>query len=154
MLIPYQSISAIAGLTPTCNCGRIGDLESLCSLTAIGRNLLPFFLRRYPDHELARVGDSSQAAKHVRGRAERGDAMCSIFRGQAHAWGSFSMRLNLRSRRAHRGGRRRRDEPEFRAGHRKSDWHPPQRENSDIRSRDAERRRAARAAPPSRRGAG
>src|SRR4030095_3323425 len=34
--IPYQSIPSIAGLTPRCNCGRIGDLESLCSLTAIG----------------------------------------------------------------------------------------------------------------------
>ena len=31
-----------------CNCGRTGDLESLCSLTAIGRSLLPYFLARYP----------------------------------------------------------------------------------------------------------
>jgi glucokinase len=90
VLIPYQNISAIAGLTPTCNCGRIGDLESLCSLTAIGRNLLPFFLARYPDHELARVADTSHAAKQVRGLAERGDAMClDIFRVQAHALGLF-----------------------------------------------------------------
>ena len=90
VLIPYQSIPSIAGLTPRCNCGRIGDLESLCSLTAIGRNLLPFFLTRYPDHELARVGDTMQAAKLVRGRAERGDAMClDIFRVQAHALGLF-----------------------------------------------------------------
>ena len=90
VLIPYQSIPSIAGLTPRCNCGRIGDLESLCSLTAIGRNLLPFFLTRYPDHELARAGDTMQAAKLVRGRAERGDAMClDIFRVQAHALGLF-----------------------------------------------------------------
>jgi predicted NBD/HSP70 family sugar kinase len=90
VLIPYQSIPLIAGLTPRCNCGRIGDLESLCSLTAIGRNLLPFFLARHPDHELARVGDVAQAAKLVRGRAERGDAMClDIFRVQAHALGLF-----------------------------------------------------------------
>jgi glucokinase len=90
VLIPYQSIPAIAGLTPLCNCGRTGDLESLCSLTAIGMTLLPFFLARYPDHELARVADTYQAAKLVRGRAERGDAMCrDIFRVQAHALGLF-----------------------------------------------------------------
>ena len=90
VLIPYQSIPAIAGLTPRCNCGRIGDLESLCSLTAIGIALLPFFLARNPQHELALVGDTAQAAKQVRGRAERGDAMClDIFRVQAHALGLF-----------------------------------------------------------------
>ena len=90
VLIPYQSIPSIAGLTPRCNCGRIGDLESLCSLTAIGMTLLPFFLARNPDHELARVANISQAAKQVRGRAERGDPMClDIFRVQAHALGLF-----------------------------------------------------------------
>ena len=35
VLIPYQSIIGIQGLEPECNCGRTGDLESLCSLTAI-----------------------------------------------------------------------------------------------------------------------
>jgi predicted NBD/HSP70 family sugar kinase len=90
VLIPYQTISGIDGLTPRCNCGRTGDLESLCSLTAIGKTLLPFFLSRHPDHELARTGDLQQAAKLVRGRAERGDTMCrEIFRVQAHALGLF-----------------------------------------------------------------
>lgn len=42
VLIPYQSIEAIDGLKPHCNCGRTGDLESLCSLTAIAQTLLPF----------------------------------------------------------------------------------------------------------------
>jgi predicted NBD/HSP70 family sugar kinase len=89
VLIPYQSITAISGLTPLCNCGRTGDLESLCSLTAIGRSLLPFFLAKHPDHELARL-DPSAAAKRVRGLAARGDAMCrDIFRVQAHALGLF-----------------------------------------------------------------
>ena len=32
VLIPYQSIKDIEGLVPECNCGRTGDLESLCSL--------------------------------------------------------------------------------------------------------------------------
>jgi glucokinase len=90
VLIPYQSIAGISGLTPECNCGRIGDLESLCSLTAIEKSLLPFFLPRYPGHELARIGDTHKAAKLVRGLAENGDALCEeIFRVQAHALGLF-----------------------------------------------------------------
>jgi glucokinase len=90
VLIPYQSIDSIAGLTPRCNCGRIGDLESLCSLTAIGQTLLPHFLRNCPGHELASSPDLLQAAKRVRGLAERGDPMCrDIFRVQAHALGLF-----------------------------------------------------------------
>ena len=56
VLIPYQSIAGIAGMNPQCNCGRTGDLESLCSLTAIEKSLLPFFLPRYPGHQLASVG--------------------------------------------------------------------------------------------------
>ena len=90
VLIPYQSIAAIAGLKPQCNCGRVGCLESVCSLTAIERSFLPFFLARYPGHELGKLGDMNQAAKRVRGMADRGDAMCKeIFRVQAHALGLF-----------------------------------------------------------------
>ena len=89
VLIPYQAIGGIAGIQPRCNCGRTGDLESLCSLTAIERNLLPWFLPRYPGHELARQG-AHQAAKLVRGLADKGDALCKdIFRVQAHALGLF-----------------------------------------------------------------
>lgn len=89
VLIPYQSIEAVSGTTPHCNCGRVGDLESLCSLTAIGRTLLPHFLTRYPGHELAGQ-EPGQAAKRVRGLAERGDPMCrEIFRVQAQALGLF-----------------------------------------------------------------
>jgi len=43
VLIPYQSIVDTKGLNPQCNCGRTGDLESLCSLTAITKTLLPYF---------------------------------------------------------------------------------------------------------------
>ena len=90
VLIPYQSITGTGGMTPLCNCGRIGDLESLCSLTAIEVSLLPFFLPRFPGHELGRMGDLHQAAKLVRGLAERGDPMSmEIFRVQAHALGLF-----------------------------------------------------------------
>ena len=90
VLIPYQSISFLEGIVPRCNCGRVGDLESLCSLTAIEVNYLPYFRSRYPDHELYRMGDLHKAAKLVRGMAEKGDPLCrEIFRGQAHALGLF-----------------------------------------------------------------
>ena len=90
VLLPYQSIPGISGLKPECNCGRTGDLESVCSLTAIEKSFLPFFLPRYPGHELGKSGDLHQAAKLVRGLAEAGDPMCTeIFRVQAHALGLF-----------------------------------------------------------------
>jgi predicted NBD/HSP70 family sugar kinase len=54
VLIPYQSIAGTSGIKPQCNCGRTGDLESLCSLTAIEKTILPYFLPRYPGHELAK----------------------------------------------------------------------------------------------------
>jgi predicted NBD/HSP70 family sugar kinase len=89
VLIPYQSIRGIEGLVPECNCGRTGDLESLCSLTAIGRTFLPYFLARNPSHELAKT-DLRTAAKLVRGMAENGDPLAKdIFRVQAHALGLF-----------------------------------------------------------------
>jgi predicted NBD/HSP70 family sugar kinase len=89
VLIPYQSIRGVEGLRPNCNCGRTGDLESVCSLTAIEQTLLPFFLPKYPDHELHQV-DVGKAAKLVRGLADQGDPMCrEIFRVQAHGLGLF-----------------------------------------------------------------
>lgn len=90
VLIPYQSIDGIEGIVPRCNCGRVGDLEALCSLTAITQTLLPYFLERNADHELARMGDIRKAAKLVRGMAEEGDTLCrDIFRVQARALGLF-----------------------------------------------------------------
>jgi glucokinase len=90
VLLPYQTIPGIEGLHPLCNCGRTGDLESLCSLTAIGKNLLPYFLAKCPDHPLAAEQDMGTAAKKVRSMAENGDALCrEIFRVQANALGLF-----------------------------------------------------------------
>jgi len=90
VLIPWNAIPGIEGIDPRCNCGRTGDLESLCSLTAIRRTLLPWFLTRHPDHPLAAEPDVATAAKRVRGLAERGDQLCrEIFRVQAHALGLF-----------------------------------------------------------------
>ena len=89
VLIPYQGIAGTSGIKPLCNCGRTGDLESLCSLTAIERNILPYLLPKYPGHELAKL-DLHQAAKLVRGLADKGDALSKeVFRVQAHALGLF-----------------------------------------------------------------
>lgn len=89
VLIPYQSIAGAQGLHPVCNCGRIGDLESVCSLTAIEKNLLPFYLPRYPGHELGKM-NVHEAAKLVRGLADKGDALSrDVFRAQAHGLGLF-----------------------------------------------------------------
>ncbi len=89
VLIPYQSIAGISGMVPVCNCGRTGDLESLCSLTAIENSLLPYFLEQDRGHDLAKL-DFHEGAKLVRGLADKGDAMCrEIFRVQAHALGVF-----------------------------------------------------------------
>jgi glucokinase len=89
VLIPYQSIANTPGLNPECNCGRTGDLESVCSLTAIEKTLLPYFLPRYPGHELGKI-DIHQAAKLVRGMAEKSDPLArDVFRVQAHGLGLF-----------------------------------------------------------------
>lgn len=89
VLIPWRSIRDVADIEPQCNCGRVGDLESLCSLTGIRQTLLPHFLRRYPDHPLQGV-EPAAAAMRVRGLADGGDAMSlDIFRVQAHALGLF-----------------------------------------------------------------
>ncbi len=89
VLLPYQSIRGTEGLVPECNCGRTGDLESVCSLTAIAKTFLPYFLPRFPEHDLGKM-DISKAAKLVRGLAEKGDPMSKeIFRVQAHGLGLF-----------------------------------------------------------------
>ena len=89
VLIPCEAIPALGGLRPPCNCGREGDLESVCSLTAIERTLLPMFLERYPGHPLRGV-PAGTAARAVRGLAESGDEMCrAIFETQARALGLF-----------------------------------------------------------------
>ncbi len=81
---------------PVCNCGFDGDAESIASLKGIERNLLPYWLSRYPDHELHGV-ESRAAAFAVRGLAERGDPMArAILRQQAVAIGRlFTLAANF-----------------------------------------------------------
>ncbi len=87
MPIPMTGLLEDDQPAPSCNCGQFGDAESIASLTGITRNLLPYWLTRFPGHELAEV-DIAKAAKLVRGYAERGDTMAlAIFRQQAMAMG-------------------------------------------------------------------
>ncbi len=85
--IPLEGLLAEGQPVPVCNCGLAGDVESIASLTGIENNLLPFWLSRYPGHELTNV-DPNVAAKRVRGLGERGDPMAlAIFDQQAMAIG-------------------------------------------------------------------
>ena len=89
VLVPYSEIPEIAGLKPLCNCGRVGDLESLCSLTSIRKNVLPHLLKQYPNHELNQL-DIAKAAYKCRGLAEAGDELArKVFKVQAHSLGLF-----------------------------------------------------------------
>jgi predicted NBD/HSP70 family sugar kinase len=90
VLLPYQNIPGLENSRPLCNCGRVGDLESVCSLTALEKTLLPVYLPKYPGHELAQLGDLRKAARLVRGLAEKGDPLArELFAAQAHALALF-----------------------------------------------------------------
>ena len=82
--IPMDGLLASGQPLPRCNCGFVGDLESVASLSGIENNLLPYWLTRYPDHPLAAASSPNAAAKLVRGFGERGDEMAlKIFDQQA-----------------------------------------------------------------------
>ncbi|HEY8471795.1 MAG TPA: ROK family protein [Natronosporangium sp.] len=95
--IPMDGLLAEGQPVPQCNCGFAGDAESIASLTGIVKNLLPYWLRRYPDHELAKVPSIQEAAKLVRGYGERGDPLArAIFEQQAKALGRlFTLCANI-----------------------------------------------------------
>jgi predicted NBD/HSP70 family sugar kinase len=85
--IPMHGLLRVDQPVPACNCGFVGDAESVASLTGIYKNLLPYWLTQYPDHELAGI-EPLDAAKQVRGFGERGDEMAlHIFEQQAMALG-------------------------------------------------------------------
>jgi predicted NBD/HSP70 family sugar kinase len=86
--IPMHGLLAEGQPLPVCNCGFVGDAESVASLTGIQRNLLPYWLTRFENHELSRVADTKEAAKLVRGLGEQGDPLARrIFEQQAMAIG-------------------------------------------------------------------
>jgi glucokinase len=95
--LPMHGLLEEGQPVPECNCGFIGDAESVASLTGIERNLLPYWLSRYPDHELNRAESPAAAAKLVRGYGERGDPVAlRIFEQQAMALGRlFTIAANV-----------------------------------------------------------
>ena len=94
-----------------CNCGFAGDVESVASLTGIEKNLLPYWLSRYPDHALAALADRPGRQGGARPRRRRGTSWrCKVFEQQAMALGRlFTHRRELhrpaRLLRRRRGGR-------------------------------------------------
>ncbi|MGI8867787.1 MAG: ROK family protein [Mycobacteriales bacterium] len=85
--IPLQGLLQEGQDIPACNCGLTGDVESFASLTGIKKNLLPYWLTRFPGHELAKL-PVDEAAKRVRSLGESGDPLArAIFTQQAEALG-------------------------------------------------------------------
>jgi glucokinase len=95
--IPMQGLLDEGQPLPTCNCGFVGDAESVASLTGIEQNLLPYWLTRFEDHELGRVQPIAEAAKLVRDYGERGNPLAlRIFEQQAMALGRlFTIAANF-----------------------------------------------------------
>ena len=86
--IPMEGLLGEGQPVPACNCGFVGDVESVASLTAIETNLLPYWLTRFEGHELGKVADVAKAAKLVRTYGEKGDPLArKIFEQQAIAIG-------------------------------------------------------------------
>jgi len=133
--IPVDGLLADGQPMPTCNCGQPADAESFASLSGIAVNLLPYWLARYPGHELAAEESLRQAAKLVRGLGEAGDPMArEIFRQQAIAIGRlFTIAANFTDPDLYfLGGGVVEAAPEFR------DWYLDLvRENTDLRSEQA-----------------
>ena len=94
--IPMEGLLADGQPIPKCACGFVGDVESFASLTGIRNNLLPYWLSRYPDHELA-TAPLDAAAKELRSFGERGDEMArKVFEQQAIAIGHlFTIAANF-----------------------------------------------------------
>lgn len=94
--IPTHGLLEPGQPIPQCNCGFEGDAESFASLTGITNNLLPYWLTRYPSHELTSL-PIADAAKALRGFAERGDEMArQVFAQQARALGClFTIAANF-----------------------------------------------------------
>jgi glucokinase len=95
--IPMYGLLGTDQPLPQCNCGFAGDAESVASLTAIEKNLLPYWLTKFPDHPLGKVGSMHQAAKLVRSYGVNGDTLAlKIFEQQAMAIGRlFTIAANF-----------------------------------------------------------
>ena len=80
--IPMAGLLADDQPIPRCNCGFVGDAESVASLTGIENNLLPYWLTQFPDPP------PDEAGRQVRAYGEAGDETAlRIFEQQAMALG-------------------------------------------------------------------
>ncbi len=87
MHIPTRGLLKPDQPTPVCNCGFEGDAESIASLHGLEHNLVPYWLSRHPDHELA-ARSVAEAGVQMRSFAESGDPLArAIFDQQAGAIG-------------------------------------------------------------------
>ena len=133
--IPMHGLLGEGQPIPRCHCGFVGDVESIASLTGITHNLLPFWLTRYPGHELASV-PIGEAAKLLRAFGERGDEMARrVFEQQAMAIGRlFTIAANFTDPNAYFvGGGVVEAEPQFR------DWYlATVRANTHLRDEQLE----------------
>lgn len=95
--IPLQGLLDDGQPLPQCNCGFVGDAESVASLTGIEKNLLPYWLTRFDGHELGKVRSLREAARLVRAYGENGDSLAlKIFEQQAVALGRlFTIAANF-----------------------------------------------------------
>ncbi|MFI5912940.1 ROK family protein [Dactylosporangium sp. NPDC051541] len=95
--IPMHGLLEEGQPLPSCGCGFLGDVESVASLTGIVRNLLPYWLTRFPDHPLHAADSLKAAAKQVRSYAEQGDGLAlKIFEQQAMGLGRlFTIAANF-----------------------------------------------------------
>jgi glucokinase len=94
--IPMHGVLEDDQPIPQCNCGFAGDVESIASLTGIAKNLLPYWLSRFPDHPLAQE-PIGRAAKLLRGYGEKEDPLAlAVFGQQARAIGKlFTIAANF-----------------------------------------------------------
>ena len=97
VFVPMQGLLEEGQPLPRCNCGFEGDAESVASLKGIENNLLPYWLTRFPGHELGKMASIAQAAKAVRSYGEKGDPLArKIFAQQAMAIGRlFTIAANF-----------------------------------------------------------
>ncbi|XVV09105.1 ROK family protein [Actinoplanes sp. CA-131856] len=94
--IPLHDVLEEDQPVPQCNCGFEGDVESIASLTGIKKNLLPYWLTKFPDHPLA-AEPLPKAAKLLRGYGEKDDPLAlAVFGQQAKAIGKlFTIAANF-----------------------------------------------------------
>lgn len=94
--IPLDGLLEDGQPMPVCGCGTPGDAESFASLTAIEKNLLPYWLTRFPGHELA-AAPLRTAAKRLRDFGVRQDELAlAVFGQQAMALGRlFTIAANF-----------------------------------------------------------